>query len=200
MKKPKNAEEYIDRYPQWESSLNRLREYVLQTGMEETIKWMFPVYMHTNENVCALAAGKEFYGLWFFQGALLSDPNLRLVNAQEGKTQAMRHLRFTDDQEYDEDLIAGFIYEAIENARQGKKVERKKKIKKEQPFPEELNNLFRSHTSAEMAFEKFSKSQKREFIEYITTAKQKSTRLRRAEKCIQFILRGEGLNDRYRKK
>ena len=40
------------------------------------------------------SAFKAHFGIWFFQGALLTDDEQKLVNAQEGKTKAMRQLKF----------------------------------------------------------------------------------------------------------
>ena len=37
-----------------------------------------------------VGAFKGWVALWFHQGALLSDPNQLLINAQEGKTRGLR--------------------------------------------------------------------------------------------------------------
>ena len=64
--------------------------------MEAVTKWGKPTYMHAGRNVAMAAGFKHHCGLWFFDGALLSDPLQVLENAQEGKTQAMRHWKFSD--------------------------------------------------------------------------------------------------------
>ena len=38
---------------------------------------------------------RDYVGLWFYQGALLSDPQQVLINAQTGRTKASRQWRYT---------------------------------------------------------------------------------------------------------
>ncbi|MBK7633096.1 MAG: hypothetical protein IPJ13_01585 [Saprospiraceae bacterium] len=47
-----------------------------------------------------LAAFKSYTGIWFFQGGLLDDKQQFLMNAQEGKTKAMRQWRFFSKMRY----------------------------------------------------------------------------------------------------
>ena len=42
--------------------------------MEAVTKWGKPTYMHAGRNVAMAAGFKHHCGLWFFDGALLSDP------------------------------------------------------------------------------------------------------------------------------
>jgi uncharacterized protein YdeI (YjbR/CyaY-like superfamily) len=43
--------------------------------------------------VVGIGSFKSYFGLWFHQGALLSDDENVLINAQEGKTKALRQWR-----------------------------------------------------------------------------------------------------------
>ena len=100
---------------EWAVALLQLRELLLDLGLEETVKWASPVYMFEGKNVVGLAGFKGYYGLWFHQGALLFDPECRLVNAQAGWSRAMRQLRFASLEELDLDLARRFVKEAIAN-------------------------------------------------------------------------------------
>ncbi|NJO87983.1 MAG: DUF1801 domain-containing protein, partial [Chloroflexia bacterium] len=94
MKYSKSIEEYIENNPQWGKELTQLISIVRETGLEETIKWGAPTYTFNGKNIVGLGAFKSYVGLWFHQGALLADPEKKLINAQEGTTKALRQWRF----------------------------------------------------------------------------------------------------------
>lgn len=102
--------------------LTFIRQLLLQTEVEEDFKWRSPIYTFAGKNIIGLAAFKNWTALFFHQGVFLSDPASVLINAQEGKTKALRQWRFKDLQEVEklEDLIKEYIAEAIENAKAGK--------------------------------------------------------------------------------
>jgi len=199
MKKPSSPEEFIARYPQWASRMQRLRSILLDTGMDEGIKWMFPVYMIKNANVCALAGAKDFCGVWFFHGALLSDPYTILDNAQEGKTHAMRRLIYGKDDTIDEDVLRMYIDEAMQNEINGLRVKMPKKEKAPIKIHEHFQRMLDSHAMLQKAFDTLSESRQRDHISYFDSAKREKTRADRLEKCKNWLLEGKSPMDQYRK-
>lgn len=186
---------YIEKKAPWRKELEALREILLSLPVEETIKWGAPFYTSNGKNIVGMAAFKNYVGLWFIQGALLKDKQHKLINAQEGKTSAMRQWRFSSIDELDEQLIKEYVLEAIDNQEQGKTIKPKKK-----PLiiPELLQNALDSNSELKEHYEAFSLSHKREYADYISEAKRESTKIRRLEKVIAMILRKEGLHDKYR--
>lgn len=75
------------------------RRILLSLPLEVTFKWGSPCYAYRGRNVVAIDGFMQYFGLWFFQGALLEDAAGLLINAQEGKTKALRqwHMRSVDD-------------------------------------------------------------------------------------------------------
>ena len=71
MKRYKTVDDYIEGAQQWQRELRRLRKILQSTGLDETIKWGAPCYTLNGKNVVGLAGFKSYFGLWFFQGALL---------------------------------------------------------------------------------------------------------------------------------
>lgn len=134
--------------------------------------------------------------MWFFNGSFLRDNHDKLFNAQEGKTRGMRQWRFESVYEMDEVLIAEYLEESIENqkARKTIKVQRDKSL----IIPNELFKVFENNNKLKFEFEKFSKSKKREFADYIMEAKKQKTKVMRLEKIIPMILNGIGLHDKYK--
>ena len=94
MKRFKDADSFIEENKEWQDILKRLREIVLNTALEEGIKWGFPVYTFSGKNVVGLGSFKSYAGLWFFQGGLLKDEHKKLINAQEGKNQSHATMAF----------------------------------------------------------------------------------------------------------
>lgn len=188
-------EKYFEKPGPWQSSLKALRKLVLKTELKEERKWGMPTYTYDGKPIVGISGFKNHFGLWFFHGALLTDPHNNLINAQEGKTQAMRQLRFTADDQLDTKMVLSYIQEAVKNAKNGYYVQIKKK-----PLiiPDLLKKQFKEDTLLKEAFAKLNLSKQRDFAEYIASAKRESTQLSRLEKITPMIKKGIGLNDKYK--
>lgn len=189
--------EYLHNKEKWTQELTRLRSILLDLNLEETIKWGAPTYVYKGKNVVGLAGFKNYFGLWFFQGGLLKDEAKILQNAQEGKTQAMLQWRFSSLDEIDTELIKMYVLESMDNFDAGKEIKPKKNTKS-LIIPKELKEVLSKNTAIEIAFNAFTKSKQRDFADHIADAKRENTKLSRLEKIIPMILRGEGLNDKYK--
>jgi len=201
MKKPSNVDDYIANHEKWQEGLILLRELVLSTHLEETIKWMFPTYMLKGKNVVALCAFKDYFGIWFFQGGTLSDELKVLSNAQEGKTKAMRQWRFKSTAEINPAQVVAYLMEAIQNQKDGNIIKLKHTRKSPKPLviPPEFQEVLDKNPFVQQHFKEFSLTNQRDFADYITNAKRQATKEKRLEKIIPMILQGEGLNDKYKK-
>ena len=201
MLKPNDVEDCFSNEVPHSELMNHLRGILLSFPFTETLKWNFPVYMINGKNVIGLGAFKAYAGIWFFQGSFLKDVKAKLVNAQEGKTQGMRQWRFTSLAEIkkDEKVIRSYIQEAIDNHKAGKKITPKPKLNKPLIIPPELQKAFDSDLSLKDSFEAHSLTNKRDFAEYIATAKRETTKQSRLVKITPMIQSGEGLNDKYKK-
>ncbi len=186
----------IDKY-KWTQELNFLRSVLIELPFEETIKWSAPVYVYKGKNILGLSAFKNYCGLWFFQGHFLKDDEKVLVNAQEGKTKAMRQWRFDNLNDIDPDLVRKYALEAIQNSEDGKEIIPTRNTK---PLiiPLELQSKFDSNEKLKASFEQLTLSKRREFADHITEAKREATKLKRLEKIIPMILNGIGLHDKYK--
>lgn len=187
---------YINSHPEWKTELDMLRTIVLKSPLQETLKWASPVYTYSGKNMVGIGAFKQYCAIWFFQGALLKDKDGILINAQEGKTKALRQWRFDNLRDIDENKILLYVNEAIENQKKG--LEIKPETKKQWVLPEELQRAFHQNSALLNAFEKFTPGRQKEFAEYITEAKRENTRMDRLEKITPMIMAGIGLHDKYR--
>ncbi|GGH03937.1 hypothetical protein GCM10011416_23800 [Polaribacter pacificus] len=193
----KEVDLYIEKKKEWRELLILLRNLLTNLELEETIKWGSPVYTNKGKNIVGLAAFKSYVGLWFFQGATLVDAQKKLINAQEGKTSAMRQWRFSSKETLDVEMIVSYVKEAIDNQVNGKVILPKKNLK---PviIPELLAAALKKDKDLGNQFSGFSLSKQREFADYISEAKRISTKELRLAKIIPMILEGKGLHDAYR--
>ena len=187
---------YIQKNSHWKEELNSLRSIFQKTELKEEVKWGIPAYTLNGILVAGLGAFKNHYAIWFHQGVFLKDTQKQLVNAQEGKTKAMRQWKFTVEDTIDSKLARSYILEAIANAKAGKKI--KPQRKKELVIPILLLEAFNKDKNLAKQFDKLSPGKQREYAEHVGNAKREATQLSRLEKCIPFILEGKGLYDKYK--
>jgi len=195
MNRAKSIEEFLSYFPKDREKLETLREIILSTGMEEGIKWGAPIYMYKGKNVIGIGSFKSYVGLWFHQGSFLKDEQKVLINAQEGKTKGLRQWRFAEEDEIPKELLRSYIFEAIENEKQGKRV-----IPEKQALliPPELKLELDGNSDLKSRFEALTPFKQKEYANYVMEAKREATKLSRLAKCIPMILEGKGLNDKYR--
>lgn len=196
MKRHKTVDDYISHAGNWQAELRRLRIILQATPLSEEVKWGAPCYTHNGKNVVGLAAFKAWVCLWFHQGALLRDDSKVLINAQEGKTRALRQWRMTSASEIRPTIIKRYVKEAIELIDAGKEI--KAVRPKTVDVPDELTRALRRHKGATAAFRALTPGRQREYAEHVASAKRDETKLKRIEKILPMITAGIGLHDKYR--
>lgn len=190
------VDEYIRTAKKWQEESKKLRRIILDCGLTEESKWGKPCYTFQNSNVVIIHGFKEYCALLFCKGVLLKDAN-RILIQQTENVQAARQIRFTNVREIVEmePILKAYIHEAIEVEKAGLEV----KYKKTSEFtaPVELQNKLDEIPALKKAFEALTPGRQRAYILYFSAPKQSKTRESRIEKCMQQILKGQGLNDDY---
>lgn len=181
--------------------LEHLRDLVHRASpdLQETIKWGFPHFEYKGV-VCSFAAFKQHCSFGFWKGSIMEDPQ-GILNAV-GKT-AMGHMgRITslDDLPADKVLIQ-YIKKAIQlNEDNVKIVKAKPKLGAKVKVPAFFLTEIKKNKKALAAFEAFSNSHKKEYVEWIEEAKTDATREKRMETAIEWIAEGKVRNWKYMKK
>ncbi len=196
--KASTVKEYIDSKESWREALLLLREIFLESELKESIKWGMPVYTLKNKNVAGFSAFKNHVGIWFYQGVFLKDPENTLVNAQEGVTKGLRQWRFKSVEEIrgSREMISKYLHEAADNQKKGRRIMPARDEKTE--IPAELQQAFSEHQGLKEKFGALTPGKQREYAKYVSEAKRAATRQQRTKKIIPLILRGIGLNERYK--
>lgn len=178
----------------WREELSVLRSILMNFPLEEELKWGSPCYMFEKNNVIIIHGFKEYFGLMFFKGALMKDPQGLLVKPGEN-TQAGRQMRFKSMEELvqKEDFIKEYVLEAIELEKSGAKVILKKPS--EFSIPTEFQTHLNNDTELKTAFEKLTPGRQKAYCMYFADSKQSQTRENRIEKYIPRILSGKGMTD-----
>lgn len=178
----------------WEPEIVEMRRVLAPFALKEECKWGKPTYTVDGKNVVILQGFKEYFGLGFFQGALLKDPKKLLVRL--GQTQAGRVMKFTSVKEIAAKAatIRAYVREAIAVAKAGLRVEKKKTS--DFPVPEELLQRLHGDPRFKKAFEALTPGRRRSYLYHFGGAKQSATRIARIEKAVPAIFEGRGFLER----
>ncbi len=187
-------DEYIAKHDGWTEELVALRNLFLSTEMEESIKWGAPIYTVNGKNVTGMAAFKNHYGIWFFNGVFLKDKHNLLISAQE-TTKALRQIKFQKGDPVNFDHVREYVLEAIENEKKGMKIKPQRTTTYE--MPDLLKSALDNTPEFLDAFKSLSMGKQKDYANYITEAKQEKTKLTRLDKIKPMILEGKGLHDKY---
>lgn len=180
----------------WNEEIELIKSIVEKTELQHSIKWGIDVYTYEGQNILGIAPFKAYIGIWFYNGVFMSDPLNIFVNAQEGKTKALRQWRFTSKEEINPDQIYSYLLEAIANEKAGKRLVPDRSFKFE--IPEILAEAFKKNTKLKNSFDKLSPGKQKEYALHIQDAKREETKISRLEKLKPMILEGKGLNDKYK--
>jgi uncharacterized protein YdeI (YjbR/CyaY-like superfamily) len=105
---------YFIKNKQWQNELEHLRMILLESGLDEELKWGVPCYTLEKRNVVLIHGFKKYCAILFVKGALLKDPKGILIQQTEN-VQAARQIRFINLKEViqKKSLIKSYIKEAI---------------------------------------------------------------------------------------
>ena len=181
--------------------LNHLRSLVHKAcpAVEEKIKWSFPNFEYKNEMLCHFAAFKNHCAFGFWKASLMKDGWLKENAESENAMGHYGKLTSLKDLPADKIIIA-HIKEAMKLNDEGIKVPRNKPGK---ASPIETPGYFlqeiKKNKNALAAWEKFSNSHKKEYVEWIVDARRDETRSKRMQQAIEWIAEGKGRNWKYQK-
>jgi len=198
-KHDRRVDEYIAKSPDFAKPiLTHVRKVVHGAcpDVEETLKWGAPTFMY-NGILCGMASFKNHCHFILWKGRLILDDEGKPVSAATGH---FRNLTSVSQLPSDR-VLTGYIKEAKKLNESGAKVPRSPP-KKRAPIsvPAVLRSALASNAKARTAFESFSPSHKREYIEWITEAKTDETRQRRVDTAIEWMAEGKPRNWKYMKR
>ena len=156
--------------------------------VEETIKWSAPAFDYKGPLVI-MAGFKAYCGFHFWKAQLLG-----LDTNELGKVTAIKDLP-------PKKKLLALLKKARQLNDEGVKIEKPKRLpKKEAKTPADLAAALTKNKKAAATFENFSPSHRREYIEWIASAKSDETRKRRLDQALEWLGEGKPRNWKYMKK
>ncbi len=196
-------DERVDAYiakaaPFAQEILNHLRRLVHQASplISETMKWSFPHFEYKG-TICSMASFKEHCSFGFWKTSLMEDP-YQLFNNKDEAAGSFGRIKTIKDLPEDKILIE-YILLALKLNEAEIKVKKVIIPKAEIPVPDYFSLSLNANPKAKQVFENFSPSHKREYLEWITTAKTEATRLKRMETTMEWLNEGKSLNWKYQR-
>ncbi len=179
--------------------LNHLRKLVHADcpEVEETMKWSFPHFEYKGV-LCGMASFKNHCSFGFWKGELLG-----IKDGDKAEAAMGQFGRITKLSDLPGDKVLGhYIREAVKLNESGVKLPARSRPKERQELvvPDDLASALRKNKKALPTFEKFSYSNKKEYVEWITEAKTEATRRKRLETAIEWMSEGKIRNWKYIKK
>jgi hypothetical protein len=191
-KRDKRVDAYIAKSPDFAKPiLSHLRDVVHEAcpDCEETLKWSSPTFMH-HGMLCGFAAFKQHLQFGFWKHDLLM-PDTPRDGMGFGRITSMKDVP-------PKKQLVTLIKKAMKLNEQGVSVPRMKSAPKAAiPMPADLKTALAKNKKAGAAYDGFSPSHQREYLEWITDAKSPDTRARRLATAIEWMAEGKSRNWKY---
>ena len=197
--KDKRVDTYIDKSAEFAKPiLKHIREIVHKAcpDVEETIKWGFPHFDYKGI-FCSMAGFKQHCAFTFWKAALMTEA----INFKDKNKEAMGNMGQIKNLSTlpSEKHFIEMIREAMKLNDEGVKLPPRKKSAESTSIevPEYFLNVLKRNKKALSAFEAFSPSHKREYLQWIAEAKTEDTRQKRTATALEWLSEGKSRNWKY---
>ncbi len=179
---------------QWIDGLNDLRRICRDMGLEETVKWAHPTYMHAGRNIALFGAFRGDFRLSFLNPGLLNDTE-GVLEPQGPNSQTPGIIRFSDVAQVNamEPVIRAYLRQLMDHADRGT---RPPKVDREIDVPDELVEALDADPELAEAFHALTPGRQKSYMFNLNQAKQSATRVARIEKFRDKIIAGKGALER----
>jgi len=180
--------------------LEHLRKVVHDAcpDVEEKMRWSFPHFDYKGI-MLSMASFREHCTFNFWKQAIIDDPEGLFSDSDEAMGSFGRIRKRSDLPSVK--VLKAYIKEAMRLNDEGISVPRKKPAGKKRPVkvPDYFASALKKNRKAQKAFDAFSPSHRREYIEWITEAKQEATRQKRMTTALEWLSEGKSRNWKYEK-
>jgi uncharacterized protein YdeI (YjbR/CyaY-like superfamily) len=163
---------------------------------EETLKWSAPAFMYKGEILAMMAGFKQHTAFNFSRGTQVTGD----TGAQEKAMGQFGRMASLDDVP-DPETFAALVRKAMALTDAGVKPPQKKKAEPTAPAetPVDLRSALDANPEAAATFDGFSPSCRREYVQWVTEAKQAATREKRIAQAVEWMAEGKKRNWKYEK-
>jgi len=192
---PERIDAYVAKAPEYARPiLERLRELIHAADRSIVEDWKWGPNFHREGMVCGIAAFRKHVSLHFFKGSLMKDPKGLFRDA--GVEKGSRSIAFASVDEVPAAAVKAYVKEAVKLNVAGEKVAYRKPAPRR---PADLSKALKAVPAAARHFDGLAPGYRREYIEWVTSAKRPATREKRIAATVAKCAAGETLNEKYRK-
>jgi hypothetical protein len=188
---------YIAELPDWQRKhLVRVRQLIHSTEerIEEAWRGNAPHFDHQG-SLIGMHAFKSCVSIWFHKGASLKDGHGLFKLTEKDAEREVRKYKIHEGESINEKAFLDLLKQALKvNAAQAGGAETKP-TSRALVVPSDMEQVLRKDEQAWAQWEGLAASHKREYVEWITDAKQDETRKRRLAKALEMIRDGQAKND-----
>jgi uncharacterized protein YdeI (YjbR/CyaY-like superfamily) len=178
--------------------LRRARELVhaSRDDVEEALKWGHPSFLVGGKIICGMAAFKEHCVFGFWHQSV--NEEIRGESAAVRAALLDRGCLTRADQLPSAKIVAKYVQRSIEAYAASKPAIKRDTTKKPEPkTPADLVAALKKHKQAAQHWQDFSPSKRREYAEWLESAKKAETRAQRLATALEWIGEGKGRNWKY---
>lgn len=202
MKKNPETDRYIEKSAEFARPvLATLRDYVHAACPEvtEEIKWGMPVFVYKKKILCNMAAFKAHCAFGFWLAPVMEDPHgLISMNANRSMGDLGRMSSEKDIPPYH--VLESYIQQAAFLVDQGVTLPKKAAVpRREIEIPDYFAAVLNAEPETRTNFMGMSPSHRREYLEWITEAKQESTRVKRMAQAMEWLREGKSRHWKHKK-
>lgn len=175
--------------------LNHLRDCFHEAGLEdEAIKWSVPNFLHEGKLVTGFGAFKKHISFTLWKGKHMTGlgDEWKLSPNAEFAQMKIHSMEECPDKE----ALIALVKQAMAVKVEPKKG-KAKKAPRELVVPEDLMEALSKEPKALETFENFSYSKRKDYVEWITSAKREATRLKRLAQAVEWMAEGKSKNWKY---
>ena len=173
----------------------RKRVHANAPGVTETIRWGMPYFRYKDSLLCGMAAFKAHCAFGFWHPMMRTADKSPEGMGQFGRLESMADLPSAAE-------FARFVRKAMQLVDEGVKAPKRAPPPKDRAVmvPADLAALLAKNARARAAFEGFSYSKRKEYVDWIVGAKREETRAKRLKTAIAQLAEGKSLMWKYEAK
>lgn len=172
----------------------KLRAIILKADASIKEEWKWGPHYSSNGMMCGYSGFQKHAKLTFFNGSAMKDPKQLFNHCVDNEFS--RSIKYTEITQIDEQMLTAYVKESVAVNKKGFKREIKNKTVE---VPADLQEALNKNKPAAKFFNNLTYGYKKEFVEWITTAKRDETRKERVGKVLEMSEGGKTLNDKYKK-
>ena len=189
--KTQDPDLWLDVAPEASRGLaEQVRHWILrwEPDLTESIKWNMLCFSG-RKLVCGLSACKKHLGITFFRGTELRNIT-KLFNRGEGNTSILS-FQIRSLKEFDAKAFQRLLHAAVALDADGMEKPPPPKKREQWPMPEALAKALKKNKAAAAGFAAFKPTYQREYLVWISTAKQPETLAKRLEETLRALAAGK---------